>query len=252
MSTTRESVRVSIKLMALAWEVKLRPARKLVLMCLCDFSDDHGHSWPSQATIAHKCDLSVRQVRDHLHALGELVDVSDRYRDSGARTSNSYQINVQKLAARAVNLAPDPPAGTMDPPAKTAGPPGEKPQGPPEADRRGILEPPLKPPSDRSAASKQAINDRLLEAGWQLHQITNDADVVQLVIEWIRHGLTLEQLDRAIAASIEFRGSRSSTPIYLRGFVRDQLSDEKRSRPSDRRANYHDTVAEGLGEGGSE
>ncbi|AVO37374.1 helix-turn-helix domain-containing protein [Pukyongiella litopenaei] len=70
------------------WAIKQRgisPASKLVLWHLCDrFHPDHG-CFPSQATLAHDCEMSRRSVNDHLDRL-ENAGLIRRIRQLDERT----------------------------------------------------------------------------------------------------------------------------------------------------------------------
>jgi len=63
---------VSIKWMLKALETKVgNPARKLVLIKLCDNANDNGECWPSYEYIADHCEISRRSVIDHINKLVE-------------------------------------------------------------------------------------------------------------------------------------------------------------------------------------
>jgi hypothetical protein len=55
---------VSVKQMALVWELDLAPNKRLVLLAYADHADEHGNNvFPSLARIAHKTGYSRDQVR---------------------------------------------------------------------------------------------------------------------------------------------------------------------------------------------
>lgn len=54
---------MSIRLMAAAWDLDIPSTEKMVLLCLCDFSNDSGVCWPSVPTIAKKCSKGDRTVQ---------------------------------------------------------------------------------------------------------------------------------------------------------------------------------------------
>lgn len=54
---------MSIKAMNWAWEQKLPPSSKLILMSLADAADDTGECWPRVRIIAEKCCTSERTVQ---------------------------------------------------------------------------------------------------------------------------------------------------------------------------------------------
>jgi hypothetical protein len=54
---------MSIKLMSAAWDLDIPSTEKMVLLCLCDYSNDTGVCWPSVPTIATKCSKSHRTIQ---------------------------------------------------------------------------------------------------------------------------------------------------------------------------------------------
>lgn len=61
---------MSIKFMLKALETKVgNPARKLVLIKLCDNANDSGECWPSHAHIAAHCEMTTRSVITHINTL---------------------------------------------------------------------------------------------------------------------------------------------------------------------------------------
>ncbi len=45
-----------------AWQQKLSPTPKLILMALADAANDFGVFWPSVSAVATKCCISIRTV----------------------------------------------------------------------------------------------------------------------------------------------------------------------------------------------
>lgn len=91
-----------------AWEQKLEPSTKLVLLALADIADDTGRCWPSVATLSEKVHASERNVRRILKKLRsksdgqrQLVCVDERRRSNGSQRSNMYvlQIQTDKMSA---------------------------------------------------------------------------------------------------------------------------------------------------------
>lgn len=104
---------MSIKLMTLAWELDLQASSKLVLLALCDWSNDEGLCYPSMRRIARRACLSDRQSKRVMHALAaaNLIEVVGNV--NGGRASRRYQINVEALRrseadTRGDNLTPVP------------------------------------------------------------------------------------------------------------------------------------------------
>jgi hypothetical protein len=115
-----------------AWRQKLPPTPKLVLMALADAADDHGVCWPSVTTLARKCSVSPRTVQRMLKVLDEqeLLVAESRHRQSGARSSNRYLLQL----TGGDNLSPSDTGATT---------PRQPCQGP--MTRVSPLEPPIEP-----------------------------------------------------------------------------------------------------------
>lgn len=95
---------MSIKLMSDVWDVSVfKGNAKLIMLCLADFANDEGHCWPSHATIARKCTLSVSTVKAQIRKLitEGWLRVKNRIRTTqeGKKTndSNVYQIIISAL-----------------------------------------------------------------------------------------------------------------------------------------------------------
>ena len=68
---------MSIAAMNWAWQQRLTPSLKLILMALSDAADDEGICWPGVATVAVKCNVSSRTVRRGIQSLIEMVSLSN-------------------------------------------------------------------------------------------------------------------------------------------------------------------------------
>lgn len=79
-----------------AWQLRLKPTIKFVLMALADAADDEGHCWPSVPTLAHKTCMDERSVQRILKALkdGNFIEVQARFRNDGSPTSNKYRLSM--------------------------------------------------------------------------------------------------------------------------------------------------------------
>lgn len=77
-----------------AWQLRLKPTIKFVLMALADAADDHGFCWPSIPTLANKTCMDQRSVQRILKVLKEsnFIEVQARYRNDGSPTSNKYRL----------------------------------------------------------------------------------------------------------------------------------------------------------------
>lgn len=76
--------------MTAAWDLKLDPAAKLVLLSLADQSNDDGACWPSMATLTRRTGLSERTVQRHLL---DLASDGHLTRHSRPGRSNWYTVH---------------------------------------------------------------------------------------------------------------------------------------------------------------
>ncbi|MCT7551967.1 helix-turn-helix domain-containing protein [Aliarcobacter butzleri] len=86
---------MSIKLTAKAWETNQSGNDLLVLLALCDFSNDEGMSFPSLKTLCNKAKVSKTTLSYILKAYQEIgvLTRTRRTRDNNSDTSTLYQIN---------------------------------------------------------------------------------------------------------------------------------------------------------------
>lgn len=82
--------------MTLAWRTELASGPRLVLLALCDNANDLGSCYPSVQTLADKCGLSVRSVRNHVADM-EIQGLLERNERTGRSTY--YQISLKALRA---------------------------------------------------------------------------------------------------------------------------------------------------------
>ena len=104
---------MSIKAMNWAWEQKLPPNSKLILMAIADAADEDGDCWPRVKTIAKKCGVSERTVQRVLKDFitSNLLKVTPRFSHEGRQVSNNYRLN--STVSYPDNLSPHP--ATMSP-----------------------------------------------------------------------------------------------------------------------------------------
>jgi hypothetical protein len=88
---------VSIKLMNLAWDIKMSPTMKLVLLALCDWANDSGFCFPGMLTLANKACISKRQCQRIMSELISMALISVVGNQQGGMGSRRYQINVAGL-----------------------------------------------------------------------------------------------------------------------------------------------------------
>ena len=77
-----------------AWDQRLGPSAKLILLALADDADDSGQCWPAVRGIAGKCLVSERTVQRALKEFETegLLATTARFTDKGRQTSNVYQL----------------------------------------------------------------------------------------------------------------------------------------------------------------
>lgn len=86
---------MSIKLTAKAWETNQSGNDLLVLLALCDFSNDEGLSYPSLKTLCNKAKVSKTTLTYILRAYEDIGVITRvrRTRDNKSDTSTLYKIN---------------------------------------------------------------------------------------------------------------------------------------------------------------
>ncbi len=82
-----------------AWETDASGNDLLVLLALCDFSNDEGLSYPSLKTLADKVKISKTTLSYILRAYDEIgvITRDKRQRDNKSHTSTMYKINYLNL-----------------------------------------------------------------------------------------------------------------------------------------------------------
>ncbi|WP_082824189.1 MULTISPECIES: helix-turn-helix domain-containing protein [Betaproteobacteria] len=137
---------MSIKAMNWAWEQRLPPNSKLILMALADAADEVGQCWPRVRLIAEKCctsERTVQRVLKELEAAG-FLHIERNYRKDGGQSSNVYSLSLappsDKSSPPSDRLAPG--GGTGDTPGVTqlCHPPGDRAMSPHEPPHRTINE----------------------------------------------------------------------------------------------------------------
>lgn len=85
---------MSIKAMNWAWDQKLPPNSKLILMAIADAADEEGDCWPKVKTIAKKCGVSERTVQRVLKDFisNSFLTVTPRFSHEGRQVSNNYRL----------------------------------------------------------------------------------------------------------------------------------------------------------------
>lgn len=134
---------MSIKAMNWAWEQRLPPNSKLILMALADAADEVGQCWPRVRLIAEKCctsERTVQRVLKELEAAG-FLHIERNYRKDGSQSSNVYSLSLasppDRLSPPSDRLAPGGDTGVM-PPVTRVTPPGDRATSPHEPPTRTI------------------------------------------------------------------------------------------------------------------
>ena len=98
---------MSLKLTAKAWETNQSGNDLLVLLALCDFSNDEGVSFPSLKTLSSKAKVSKTTLSYILRAYEDIgvITRERRTRDNKSDTSTLYKINHLNIDANAYQKA---------------------------------------------------------------------------------------------------------------------------------------------------
>ncbi len=197
-----------------AWQQRLSPNLKLILMALFDAADGDGVCWPSVATIAEKCNVSTRTVRCGLQSLIEngLLVSEPRYRNDG---SNRYRLRL----GGGDKLSPTPDSGDRLP--------GHGCQRPPDTGvtRRTttgthIESPPL-PSHDVDAVSQEVAaggSGDLSNLEYPRALSQAECDEAGAKLAGLGEELAQQLLDE-LAASMKKDAIKSTVLAYLRGLV---------------------------------
>ena len=92
---------MSIRAMNWAWEQKLVPTPKLILMAIADSANDYGECWPGIRFIASKCCVSERTVQRSIQKFeaSGLISKKPHFTASGRQTSNRYRLSITTLTS---------------------------------------------------------------------------------------------------------------------------------------------------------
>ncbi len=100
-------------------------ARKLVLVALANYADDHSLAWPSQKRLSRETEQSVDTVQRHLRRLADdgFINIWIRRRFGGHWPSRTYKLNMptdDATAPRAANCGTAEPHSCAARPSRTA------------------------------------------------------------------------------------------------------------------------------------
>ncbi len=137
--------------------------RKLILLTLADFADEHGRSWPAVETIAFRAECSVRAAQQ---ALADLADAGlirlDRH--AGRQNTNLYTLQFQNFPPppepRKKGAAPAPPPADDDVKGAAHDIKGANPGRPSAPEPSGTV----KEPRERTASQTAPPPDPIVQA----------------------------------------------------------------------------------------
>jgi DNA-binding transcriptional ArsR family regulator len=93
---------------AVAWALSLdlpNAGQKLTLIAVCNFADEDGKAWPSQARLSRDTSQSERSVRSHLSALEKAGIIKRQKRKKQDGSYNSDMLFIQRQYSPAANSA---------------------------------------------------------------------------------------------------------------------------------------------------
>jgi DNA-binding transcriptional ArsR family regulator len=95
---------------ATSWALQQKvgqPARKLVLLALANYADEHGICWPSQGRLAEDVEMSLDTIQRHTKKLiaAGLLTVTRPPKRRGQWQTFVYQLAIPQAAARPQNAA---------------------------------------------------------------------------------------------------------------------------------------------------
>jgi hypothetical protein len=83
---------LSVKIMTQVWEESRHGGSKLLLLlAIADNANDQGIAWPTEARLATKIRMSVRQVRRLVHEIAESGEIAIEQTRKGRSTYNIYR-----------------------------------------------------------------------------------------------------------------------------------------------------------------
>lgn len=88
---------MSVKALTWAFEQKLKPTQKIVLLALADHANDSGECWPGINKLCEKAGVSRSTLKRALEELEEngFIQRQERKRQNGSQTSNLYFLTLE-------------------------------------------------------------------------------------------------------------------------------------------------------------
>ena len=201
-----------------AWEQKLKPTPKLILMALADAANDFGVCWPSVSTVATKCCVSIRTVRRVMQQLVDrkLLLSEPRYRKDGSCSSNRYRLQLE--GGDRLSPAPEPCDTT----------PGQPCEGPPDTggipgttigtQNESLLPQGVATESVVSTAEESGSGE-FFELEYPATLSAAEQEEARKKLAGITAGLSQQLLDE-LAASIGANVIQTTPLAYLRGLIK--------------------------------
>lgn len=194
--------------MNLAWDIKMSPTMKLVLLALCDWANDSGFCFPSMLTLARKACISKRQCQRIMSELIAMTLVHVVGNQQGGVGSRRYQINVAGLREGSTDDGGDKlsPVATVSPTPMTARR-ERRDAGVTRTKSNHQCDPPLQKSSfsiDWSHLSQLSEEERVVVV-----------DMLDGVAESERQGVVDE-----LAGALRAKAIKTQWPGWLRGVVR--------------------------------
>lgn len=166
---------MSIKLLSAAWDLPIPSTEKMVLMCLCDYSNDDGVCWPSIDTLCRKTSKSERTVQSALKWLASNGYFTFRDGEHKART---YYLDPRKICAQQ-NLHPaeTAPRKSRTPQVLTDTPAESAPHP-----RKSRTQTPNEPPGTTNTSSARGARATRLAEDWEPGRLSGRAQA--MVAAW--------------------------------------------------------------------
>lgn len=207
--------------MTWAFEQRLAPSPKLVLLALADNANDEWYCWPNQETIAFKASMTTRNLRRVLAQLEEqgYIRIEERRRSDGYRASNGYLlISEDKLSGEIQSTSHRTSVSSQEPSVE---PPKKESAG--EADwERFWLTYPRKTGKDKArvawkAAVKRSSVAEILAGLERLlpSYAAREERFVPYPASWLNAGSWNDPVDPPPVQSAERGGKQSRPPIPM-------------------------------------
>ena len=201
-----------------AWEQKLKPTPKLILMALADAANDFGVCWPSVSTVATKCCVSIRTVRRVMQLLVDrkLLLSEPRYRKDGSCSSNRYRLQLE--GGDRLSPAPEPcdttPGQPCEGPPDTGGIPGTT-----IGTQKESLQPQGEVTRADNSTPEKCGGGELYDVEYPKALSVAEREEARKKLSDIPAGLSQQLLDE-LAASIGANVIQTTPLAYLRGLIK--------------------------------